>query len=289
MMMLRMETKKKKELQVAGLRATCKSLGSERLFFDGYGCHGRSFEQTYRCYPTSFIDKPQIENGDKIIIPPSALDRLDCEVDFAPPLDYKEPERDAPSRPSKAPAEVQEAATEVEPKFNPFTGGARHLDGKSLKQQPPPSSSSVSSDKQADVTNGGKKFGAAPSSQTSSRQSQGKLVFGSNANRAPEKQKVYQQCPALNNKVMVQRVILLKDFNSTQRIRFNFKVTDIVVFGEPEPPLDGLEFSHYRVSMGEVLVEAQYPASCVVSENPTQTSMSRVSLGGTIGVKLNGP
>ncbi|KAM3376938.1 ubiquitin recognition factor in ER-associated degradation protein 1 isoform X2 [Capsicum galapagoense] len=305
------------------------------MFFDGYGCHGRSFEQTYRCYPTSFIDKPQIENGDKIIIPPSALDRLaslhidypmlfelrntstervshcgvlefiaeegmiympywmmenlflqegdivtvknvtlpkgkyvklqphtkdfldisnpkaiclliyshlrntrilmevlemtlrnfsclttgdsimvsynnkkyyidivetkpyngiciieiDCEVDFAPPLDYKEPERDAPSRPSKAPAEVQEAATEVEPKFNRFTGGARRLDGKSLKQQPPPSSSSVSSDKQADVTNGGKKFGAAPSSQTSSRQSQGKLVFGSNANRAPEKQK----------------------------------------------------------------------------------------------------
>ncbi|KAF3681780.1 hypothetical protein FXO38_01585 [Capsicum annuum] len=100
---------------------------------------------------------------------------------------------------------------------------------------------------------------------------------------------VHQQCLALNNKVMVQRVILLKDFNSTQRIRFNFKVTDIVVFGEPEPPLDGLEFSHYRVSMGEVLVEAQYPASCVVSENPTQTSMSRVSLGGTIGVKLNGP
>ncbi|KAM3291803.1 ubiquitin recognition factor in ER-associated degradation protein 1 isoform X2 [Capsicum chacoense] len=319
------------------------------MFFDGYGCHGRSFEQTYRCYPASFIDKPQIENGDKIIIPPSALDRLaslhidypmlfelrntstervshcgvlefiaeegmiympywmmenlflqegdivtvknvtlpkgkyvklqphtkdfldisnpkailemtlrnfsclttgdsimvsynnkkyyidivegwpwlsgqarsgpplpdtygvgmnrvvpivetkpyngiciieiDCEVDFAPPLDYKEPERDAPSRPSKAPAEVQEVATEVEPKFNPFTGGARRLDGKSLKQQPPPSSSSVSSDKQADVTNGGKKFGAAPSSQTSSRQSQGKLVFGSNANRAPGKQK----------------------------------------------------------------------------------------------------
>lgn len=29
----------------------------------------------------------------------------DCEVDFAPPLDYKEPERTAPSRPSNSPAE----------------------------------------------------------------------------------------------------------------------------------------------------------------------------------------
>ncbi|CAN4112460.1 unnamed protein product [Withania somnifera] len=287
------------------------------MFFDGYGYHGRSFEQTYRCYPASFIDKPQLENGDKIIMPPSALDRLaslhidypmlfelrnadtervshcgvlefiaeegmiympywmmqnlflqegdivtvknvtlpkgkyvklqphtmdfldisnpkailettlrnfsclttgdsimvaynnkkyyidivetkpsnaisiietDCEVDFAPPLDYKEPEKPVPSRPSKAPAEVEEAEAEVEPKFNPFTGGARRLDGKPLKQQSP-SSSSGSSNKQADVTNGGKKSAAATSSQTSSRQSQGKLVFGSTANRAPEKQK----------------------------------------------------------------------------------------------------
>ncbi|XP_049407945.1 uncharacterized protein LOC125871407 isoform X1 [Solanum stenotomum] len=289
------------------------------MFFDGYGYHGRSFEQTYRCYPASFIDKPQLENGDKIIMPPSALDRLaslhidypmlfelrndstervshcgvlefiaeegmiympywmmenlclqegdivtvknvtlpkgkyvklqphtkdfldisnpkailettlrnfsclttgdsimvaynnkkyyidivetkpsngisiietDCEVDFAPPLDYKEPERTAPSRPSNSPAEVQEDATEVEPKFNPFTGGARRLDGKPLKQQlPPSSSSSGSSDKQGNATNGVKKSAAAPSSQNSSRQSQGKLVFGSNANRTPEKKK----------------------------------------------------------------------------------------------------
>ncbi|KAK4437708.1 Ubiquitin fusion degradation protein 1 [Sesamum alatum] len=46
------------------------------MFFDGYGYHGTSFEQTYRCYPASFIDKAQIENGDKVIMPPSALDRL---------------------------------------------------------------------------------------------------------------------------------------------------------------------------------------------------------------------
>ncbi|CAK9142090.1 unnamed protein product [Ilex paraguariensis] len=66
------------------LRAEAETVGFARrysqlfknMFFDGYGYHGTSFEQTYRCYPASFIDKPQIENGDKIIMPPSALDRL---------------------------------------------------------------------------------------------------------------------------------------------------------------------------------------------------------------------
>jgi len=46
------------------------------MYFEGYGYHGNTFEQTYRCYPASFIDKPQLEAGDKIIMPPSALDRL---------------------------------------------------------------------------------------------------------------------------------------------------------------------------------------------------------------------
>ncbi|KAG5018068.1 hypothetical protein JHK87_013923 [Glycine soja] len=46
-------------------------------FFDGYGYQGTSsFEQTFRCYSASFIEKPEIENGDKIIVPPSVLDRL---------------------------------------------------------------------------------------------------------------------------------------------------------------------------------------------------------------------
>ena len=34
------------------------------------------FEATYQCYPVSFIDKTHLENGDKVILPPSALDRL---------------------------------------------------------------------------------------------------------------------------------------------------------------------------------------------------------------------
>ncbi|KAK7310593.1 hypothetical protein RJT34_08188 [Clitoria ternatea] len=46
------------------------------MFFDRSGYHGATFEQIYRCYSASFIEKPQVENGDKIIMPPSALDRL---------------------------------------------------------------------------------------------------------------------------------------------------------------------------------------------------------------------
>ncbi|XP_059638328.1 uncharacterized protein LOC132280190 [Cornus florida] len=289
------------------------------MFFDGYGYHGTSFEQTYRCYPVSFIDKPQTENGDKIIMPPSALDRLaslhidypmlfelrnaaaervshcgvlefiaeegmiympywmmenlllqegdivrvknatlpkgtyvklqphtkdfldisnpkailettlrnfsclttgdsimvaynnkkyyidiietkpsnaisiietDCEVDFAPPLDYKEPEKPlASASASQAPAEGQEAPADTEPKFTPFTGGGRRLDGKPLAYQPAPVSSG-SKDKRPEVANGGGQLSAGSSSQGTSRQSQGKLVFGgSNVNRAKETQK----------------------------------------------------------------------------------------------------
>ncbi|XP_022763143.1 ubiquitin fusion degradation protein 1 homolog isoform X1 [Durio zibethinus] len=287
------------------------------MFFDGYGYHGTSFEQSYRCYPASFIEKSQIESGDKIIMPPSALDRLaslhidypmlfelrndaaervshcgvlefiaeegmiympywmmenlllqegdivrvknvtlpkgtyvklqphtkdfldisnpkailettlrnysclttgdsimvaynnkkyyidivetkpsnaisiietDCEVEFAPPLDYKEPERPAlPTSSSKALSQVEEAPAEAEPKFSAFTGTARRLDGKPLKQQPPPVSSSGSKDKGPAVSNGNKRQpSSGPSSQNTARQAQGKLVFGSSVSRPKE-------------------------------------------------------------------------------------------------------
>ncbi|KAL8096876.1 uncharacterized protein LOC141686729 [Apium graveolens] len=280
------------------------------MFFDGYGYHGTSFEQTYRCYPASFIDKPQLENGDKIIMPPSALDRLaslhidypmlfelqnaaadrvshcgvlefiaeegmiympywmmenlllqegdivriknatlpkgtyvklqphtkdfldisnpkailettlrnfsclttgdsimvaynnkkyyidiieskpssaisiietDCEVDFAPPLDYKEPERPtAPVPRGNTAAQGEEAPAEAEPKFNPFTGAGRRLDGKPLKYGPETTPSPGSKDKRTPVSNGKEQSSAGSSSPSTSRQSQGKLVFGSN-------------------------------------------------------------------------------------------------------------
>ncbi|KAF6151902.1 hypothetical protein GIB67_010476 [Kingdonia uniflora] len=72
--------------------------------------------------------------------PPISIIETDFEVDFAPPLDYKEPERPAASVvSSKEPA--QEALVEEEPKFIPFTGVGKRLDGKPKRQ----SSSSVTS------------------------------------------------------------------------------------------------------------------------------------------------
>ncbi|CAN1261591.1 Ubiquitin recognition factor in ER-associated degradation protein 1 [Linum perenne] len=289
------------------------------MYFDGYGYHGTSFEQTYRCYPALFIDKPQIESGDKIIMPPSALDRLaslhidypmlfelrndatervshcgvlefiaeegmiympywmmenlllqesdivrlknvtlpkgtyvklqphtkdflditnpkailettlrnysclttgdsimvsynnkkyyidiieskpakaitiietDCEVDFAPPLDYKEPEKPTAFVPSgKAQVAVEEGPEETVSKFSPFTGAGRRLDGRPLPYQPPPVSTSSSKDKSPCAPNGSKQLPAAAASSSSpntSRQAQGKLVFGSNASRTPK-------------------------------------------------------------------------------------------------------
>eukprot|EP00850_Spirogloea_muscicola_P010040 SM000058S18470 [mRNA] locus=s58:27338:29962:- [translate_table: standard] len=49
------------------------------MFYGAYGGPyppAGPFEQSYHCYPVSFIDKPHLENGDKVIMPPSALDRL---------------------------------------------------------------------------------------------------------------------------------------------------------------------------------------------------------------------
>ncbi|OAY67124.1 Ubiquitin fusion degradation protein, partial [Ananas comosus] len=272
-----------------------------RLFFEGYGYHGNSFEQTYRCYPASFIDKPQLETGDKTSLhidypmlfelrnaatqrvshcgvlefiaeegmiympywmmqnlllqegdivlvknatlpkgtyvklqphtkdfldisnpkailettlrnysclttgdsimvpynnkkyyidivetkPSSALSIIetDCEVDFAPPLDYKEPERPQSSVPSRVvPAKAQdaEAVTEEEPKFTPFTGAGRRLDGKPSKHQTSPVPSPGNQQPRGG-TNGGKPTTSSTSENSSSRQTTGKLVFGSNA------------------------------------------------------------------------------------------------------------
>ena len=43
--------------------------------FSRFGGGGR-FTASYRAYPVSFIDRPQLELGDKVILPPSALERL---------------------------------------------------------------------------------------------------------------------------------------------------------------------------------------------------------------------
>ncbi|XP_071719630.1 uncharacterized protein [Rutidosis leptorrhynchoides] len=272
---------------------------------DVYGDVPSMFEQNYRCYPVSFIEKSHLEKGDKIIMPPSALDRLaylqidypmlfelrnpsaskvshcgvlefiadegliyipywmmenmllqegdivniknaslskgtyvklqphtmdfldvsnpkailettlrsysclttgdtimvaynnkkfyidivetkpsaaisiietDCEVDFAPPLDYKEPEKPLKS---KVPPEVEEEEEpdNKKPKFNPFSGSGRRLDGKSAEPVAAPLLKPHKTDGATSVSNG-----STPSS-SGSRKRSGKLVFGSNADQ----------------------------------------------------------------------------------------------------------
>ena len=46
------------------------------MFGPGAGGGGGGFEAHYRAMPVAFIDKPNAEFGDKVILPPSALDRL---------------------------------------------------------------------------------------------------------------------------------------------------------------------------------------------------------------------
>ncbi|XP_078448384.1 ubiquitin fusion degradation 1 [Wolffia australiana] len=282
------------------------------MFFPGYGYHGHTFEQAYICYPVSFIDKPHLESGDKIIMPPSALDRLatlhidypmlfelrnpaaervshcgvlefiaeegmiympywmmenmllqegdtvkvknvalpkgtyvklqphtkdfldisnpkailetalrsfsclttgdsimvaynnkkyyidivetkpnsaisiietDCEVDFAPPLDYKEPEKPTASAVpvTKPKDQVQEESAEPELKFSPFSGPGRRLDGKQAQYQPLSIPSSTAKDQRPTSSTIGGKDSVATTSQSSSSQTSGKLVFGSRA------------------------------------------------------------------------------------------------------------
>lgn len=59
----------------------------------------------------------------------------DCEVDFAPPLDYVEPSRELPeadepmdAQDEAGPSNREEEGTE--PKFQAFVGAGRRLDGK---------------------------------------------------------------------------------------------------------------------------------------------------------------
>jgi len=44
--------------------------------FGGGGGGGGRYTAKFRVYPVSFIDKPHLEHGDKVVLPPSALDRL---------------------------------------------------------------------------------------------------------------------------------------------------------------------------------------------------------------------
>ncbi|XP_057729170.1 uncharacterized protein LOC130944712 isoform X2 [Arachis stenosperma] len=115
--------------------------------------------------------------------PAVSIIETDCEVDFAAPLDYKEPEKPALCALSKrkhSEVEDDEPPTTKVPQFSPFTGSGRRLDGK-------PSSSTQSADqtsspnKKQKQSNDEKEGSDSKSLNTTSRRHSGKLVFGSNA------------------------------------------------------------------------------------------------------------
>ncbi|KAG4979693.1 hypothetical protein JHK84_033281 [Glycine max] len=98
----------------------------------------------------------------------------DCEVDFAQPLDYKEPEKLLPSASSdKGCTEATKTARII-----PFTGFGRRLDGEPCTPSVEETSSML---KQLEIENETKNCNSKISS-TASRRASGKLVFRSNAN-----------------------------------------------------------------------------------------------------------
>ncbi|KAL8057381.1 hypothetical protein ABFS82_04G180600 [Erythranthe guttata] len=86
----------------------------------------------------------------------------DCEVDFAPPLDYKEPEK--PVKSKRPRPEADEEPEHKSRKLSSFTGTSRRLDGKPSTQVEVPDCEINSS-----------------VSKSSTRRQSGKLVFGSSA------------------------------------------------------------------------------------------------------------
>ncbi|XP_020223884.1 ubiquitin recognition factor in ER-associated degradation protein 1 [Cajanus cajan] len=111
--------------------------------------------------------------------PAVSIIETDCEVDFAPPLDYKEPEKQAKSILSdrKQPLVEDEPPAKIA-RFSPFTGSGRRLDGKPSTQPVEQISSPELKQKQTDKEIKGSD---SKSSNTASHRPHGKLVFGSNA------------------------------------------------------------------------------------------------------------
>ncbi|XP_057449207.1 uncharacterized protein LOC130740573 [Lotus japonicus] len=99
--------------------------------------------------------------------PAVSIIETDCEVDFAQPLDYEEPEKQLP------PAELEDEDVPAAKKSRiiPFSGSARRLDGK-------PSTQSVEQTPSSTLKQQQQTANAIKSSNRAS----GKLVFGSNAN-----------------------------------------------------------------------------------------------------------
>ncbi|KAK9986616.1 hypothetical protein SO802_031567 [Lithocarpus litseifolius] len=96
----------------------------------------------------------------------------DCEVEFAPPLDYKEPEKPATKN---ALANDQGEQANKERKFIPFTGLARRLDGTNSTE---PAVPELSSEEKEQLL-GAADTRMATQPKFSSHNRAGKIVFGS--------------------------------------------------------------------------------------------------------------
>ncbi|KAL2550263.1 ubiquitin fusion degradation 1 [Forsythia ovata] len=83
-----------------------------------------------------FINILETKHGSAI-----CLIGTDCEANFSPPLDYKQPEKPAKDE-QNAPAEVQKKEIEERPVFRPFTGKGRSstLGSNSVEKTPKRSS-----------------------------------------------------------------------------------------------------------------------------------------------------
>lgn len=117
---------------------------------------------------------------------------------------------------------VEEDPAETEPKFSPFTGVGRRLDGKPLKPQPGPVPLQGSKDKEPAVANGRGQHSVGSSSENTSRQSQGKLVFGSNVSRASkETQKVPKTSFLIKLLLFTQPTEIDVDHRTANRLFFD--------------------------------------------------------------------
>jgi hypothetical protein len=85
---------------------------------------------------------------------------------------------------------IAEAAVE-EPKFTPFTGSGRRLDGKPSKDKDVLASSPAK--RQANANNGVQPSIGSTSQSSSSRKTTGKLVFGSGGSRG-DKVGIFKPC-----------------------------------------------------------------------------------------------
>ncbi|KAK7385180.1 hypothetical protein VNO78_30892 [Psophocarpus tetragonolobus] len=102
----------------------------------------------------------------------------DCEVDFAQPLDYTEPEKQLPCASShKGNTEAHDDSAKKTAQIIPFSGSGRRLDSKPCTQSVQEISSSMLKDQQTETETKNLDSNSRPS-----RRKSGKLVFGSDAN-----------------------------------------------------------------------------------------------------------